>query len=1143
MIERHGIASRVRAVGDQTRGTVPNPVAPRPPSRRRLLAPALLALAAAAAPSPAAAQENEQILGRMEYERIRLYSGGERNLAALRLDALRRKAAMPPGGMPAMALVDTRWRALGPDRVMTGGTATAGRVSAIAIHPTDMNIVYAGGAQGGVWRSDDAGANWRPLTDRECSLAMGSIAIDPVDPDIIYAGTGEQHFSGDSYYGCGVLRTLDAGETWEQQGADVFVSRRDQGSGGARIARVVIDRATAGSAGSTTVLAASTYGLYRSVDSGANWDLALEGIATDLVVDPTDPSVLYAAVYGQGVYKSTDTGASWTHSSTGMAAGIEVARRINLAIAPSAPQTLYASLQTNESAGSGLLMYRTVDGAASWRHLPAEDASCWYQCWYDMTIAVHPENPQTVYFGSLRLYRSIDGGQSFANHHNGIYVDEHLLVFDTLRGANALYLANDGGVYRTINGGDSWTSLATNLAVAQYYRGIGLHPSIAGVTLGGTQDQGTQRSSSGTTVWEKVMGGDGGYTAFDAENPATWYAETQWIANAGYIGPRKNGVLAVAGIDRSERGLFIPPLVMDPIDSKRLYFGTRSLYRTDDSAESWVRIYRTEGDREVVTSIGLAPSDPNTVYAGILWGQVVVTRDGGATWQEPGSGLPDRFIGDVAVHPDDPDQAYAVAGGFRTGHVFHTADGGLSWEDRTGNLPDHPVNAILYDPADLGGVFIGTDLGVFHSAAGGGTWERLDEDLPTVAVYDLAAQPGTGRLVAATHGRGMFEIPIDVPLSVRVRPGTVADTVLGTDSVDAGDVIVAPSGKDDHATSWQAATDAEWLFLRGAVGRGRGRFQYGYASELLADGDNEAVITVTGAGTDPVEIPVAVHFFLPSHLELGPAGPPVKVLVGSTEPVADSVAVLFTGPRPDTKWWATHAGGSWLELGTASGAGPGAVTWTVSPRGLEVGLYVDTIFVEAEMATGSPAMFVDTFAVQPPLGIEGTRVSAGYGVEGWSLAPSDSLHSGLFGFGAEDAAWSAEVAGGGWLVIERAEGGYGEAVVWRREAAGLGPGVYEDTITVRVRDHAGLAGVIVDRFEIVAPIAVDAAAHHLLGEDRLAPGQVLLLDWFGNRDGAFNAGDVLKWLDHCAAGGSGSGCASGSGSDSGRAAARQGGAS
>ena len=259
---------------------------------------------------------------------------------------------------------------------------------------------------------------------------MGSIAIDPVNPDIIYAGTGEQHFSGDSYYGCGVLRTLDAGETWEQLGAQAYV---DGGrGGGARIARVVIDRATAGSATSTTVLAASTFGLFRSTDSGRSWNLVLEGTATDLVVHPTEPAIMYAAVYGNGVYKSFDTGRILdAHLVRDEPRHRPAHQPRDRAISP---RHLYASFEATVRRGSGLAMYRTTDAAASWQPLQAEGARCFYQCWYDMTIAVHPTDPLKVYFGSLLLQLSLDGGQTFFEYHNGIYVDEHLLVFDTLRG-------------------------------------------------------------------------------------------------------------------------------------------------------------------------------------------------------------------------------------------------------------------------------------------------------------------------------------------------------------------------------------------------------------------------------------------------------------------------------------------------------------------------------------------------------------------------------------------------------------------------------------------------------------------------------------------------------------------------------------
>ncbi|MDE2974038.1 MAG: hypothetical protein OXU64_04820 [Gemmatimonadota bacterium] len=945
---------RIRFSGSGTR-----PAAP--PRRWAFPTLAVLALAAVSA-SAGAAQENDEILARMEYDRMRLYSGGARNLAALLQRAYALKMAMPPNGAGAALRTTTRWRALGPDRVRSGSSWTAGRVSAVAIHPEDSDVIYAGGAQGGVWKSTDAGANWTPLTDEECSLAMGHIAIDLEDPDIIYAGTGEQHFSGDSYYGCGVLRTLDGGETWEQLGADVFVSRNR--GGGARIARVVIDRATAGSKDETVVLAASTYGLYRSTDSGEDWNLVLSGTATDVLAHPTADSVFYAAIHSTGVYKSTDTGESWEEASEGMS--FDNARRINLAIAPSDPDVLYASFQTGDSEGSGLRMYRTEYGAEEWEKLDAEGASCRFQCWYDMTIAVDPDDPDTVHFGAVAMYRSTDGGETFALHHNGIYVDQHYLVFDTASDPDALYLANDGGVYHTTNGGDSWTSHATNLAVAQYYRGIALHPSDPGVTLGGTQDQGTQRSSAGTRVWRKILGGDGGYTAFDAEDPATWYGEAQWR-----WGPVRNGVRINTGIDLSEPGLFIPPLVMDPIDSRRLYFGVQSLYRTDNRGDRWNRIYRAP-DGRVVSAIGLTPSDANTIYAALTRGQVVVTRDGGSTWDGPGTGLPDRFIGDVAVHPDRPEEAYAVAGGFLTGHVFHTTDGGRSWRDRTGNLPDHPVNAIIYDPADLVGVFIGTDLGVFHSAGGGGDWSRLDDNLPTVAVFDIATQPGTSRLVAATHGRGMFEIPVDVPLTLRTRPASLADTVSKDDSaVITGEVIVAPSGKNDHAASWEATSDASWLTLADAAGEGRGRFRFELSAEELKAGDHTTSIEVALSGiADPLEIPVFFSVYDPLTL------PPLRHTLGYgvsawSATAVDSLPAGLAGTGADTAvWTATAAGSNWITIERASGGADEHVAWSRSSESLAPGDYEDTITIVVEGNPDVTGLIVDRFEVAGPMSVE-----------------------------------------------------------------------------------------------------------------------------------------------------------------------------
>ncbi len=1098
----------------------------------RLLVPAL---AAAWHPAIVAAQDTEEIQARMEFDRVRLYSGGPVNIAERRqLARLRVEAMVGASPYPASAL-SRRWRPLGPDRTDAFGHWMSARVSTVAIHPRDPDIVYIGAAQGGVWRTTNAGASWEPLTDGECSLAMGAIAIDPVVPDIVYAGTGEQHFSGVSYYGCGVLRSLDGGDSWERLGADAF----SHYWGGAMISRILVDPATAGSRTSTVVLAASTNGLLRSTDSGRSWTEVLSGTATDLVARPGDPARLHAAVHRKGVFQSGDGGASWSEVSPDF--GDASIGRINLAVAPSSPDVLYAAVY-NDAEGAtaeGLLLYRSDDGAESWRRLDATGASCHWQCWYDLTLAVHPNDPDRVNLGTIYMYLSEDGGQTFRTQHPpDIHVDQHFLVYDTLSGSDVLYLANDGGVFRSTDAGISFTSLSTNLAITQFYAGIDLHPADPEVALGGTQDQGTQRSSSGTATWARVLGGDGGHTAFDDEDPEIWYAETQWIAGADYIGPRKNGSLAVTGIERNERGLFIPPLVMDPVDSRRLYFGTRRLYRTDDAAETWTPVFETS--RGVITAVAPALSDPLTVYVAVGgWvyaggggggygtdGLIAVTRDGGSTWSRSSQGLPERYVADLSVHPTDPDRAYAVLGGFLSGHVFATTDGGRTWQDRSGNLPDMPVNAVLHDPADPAGVYVGTDLGVFHSATGGGAWTPLRDGFPSVAVFDLAAQPGTGRLVAATHGRGMFEIPIEIPLLAQVRPWTVTDTVFaGVDTVAVGDVIVAPRGRGDYAAAWDAETSGEpWLTLSDADGVGRGRFEYRIAGVNLVPGDHPATITVATAGTDPVVIPVNVHARQASTIAASRTGHRTAVPVGHAQPIADSLRVTFSGPLADaTAWNAVRRGAGWADLIVASGVGDGVVTWSGDASALGVGVHIDTLRVHA-VAAGSPVIFVDTLAVEPALAVTALQTADGLGVAGLDAAPGGLFSAGLTGFGADSAMWTA-TTDAPWQRLERASGGRADSIAWSRSAVGLQPGVYEATVVVGVEGRPELRGLIVDRFHVADPVAVEAAAHHLLGVERLAAGQTDFLDWFGNRDGEFNAGDVLRWLDHCSANETAGGCA------------------
>ena len=661
------------------------------------------------------------------------------------------------------------WRAIGPTTINNG--AAAGRVSALAIDQSTPGLIYAGGAQGGVWRSTTGGLSWTPLGDAQCSLAVGSIAIDPVNPSIVYVGTGEQHNSADSYYGCGVLRSTNGGDTWTQFGAELFVTA----TGGARIGHIVVDRETAGSATSTTLLASSSFGLFRSTNSGVTWTRTNIGTITaanvsGLVADPVDSRVYYLAVgnYGttaglNGIYKSTDRGVTWTQLA--VAFGTTVGR-IELAVARSAPNVIYASVEdrtTGASSSTQLLgIWRTSDAGATWTRATATGASCASQCWYDMHVAVDPTNAARVYFGGLSLYRSEDSAQTFTNVGNAIHVDHHALVFDPFD-ANHIYAGSDGGVYVSANRGGTWMGLNGNLAITQFYHGISQHPTDTNAIVGGTQDNGTLQFN-GNPSWSSILGGDGGFTAINPLDPTIVFGEAQWQsgASAAGNGPRRriglgNFQSKNAGISVTDRAQFIPPYVMDRSNPTTLYFGTFRIFRTTDNAESWAAMSPdlSRTGTGTVTAIGYSATDQKTLYVGMNDGNVSVTRDSGTTWNTITTGLPQRVVTEIIVDEADPNIAYLTMSGFGTPHVWRTANGGATWANISGDLPNIPVNALALLPRSKD-LFIGTDLGMFRSVNGGQNWLPFQSGFPNVAVFGLTFNDRTRQLVAATHGRGMF---------------------------------------------------------------------------------------------------------------------------------------------------------------------------------------------------------------------------------------------------------------------------------------------------------------------------------------------------------------------------------------------------
>ncbi|HEX8115726.1 MAG TPA: Calx-beta domain-containing protein, partial [Pyrinomonadaceae bacterium] len=497
-----------------------------------------------------------------------------------------------------------------------------------------------------------------------------------------------------------------------------------------------------------------------------------------------------------GLYRSTDGGGTWTNvpvPTDGLHAGFWDFR---VAVTPADPQRLYAYYGTLFFGETRFMV--SSDGGATWqpRGLSQVDSG---QFGYNTYLHADPTNADTIYLGAHDLYKSTDGGSSWSNMTNNFaqsganwtyqpslsstHPDQQAFAFEPGR-ASVVYLANDGGLWKSSDGGATLQSLNASLSLIQF-NSLALHPTDAGFTIGGTQDNGSQRrmkDSAGapTNSWAYFSGSDGGACLFNPVNPVilfgTYYAA--WVnrfrvSGSNIIFDKEVGTFSTWGESTSNtRIAFYPPLRGNGVDP-RLYFGTWRLFVSDNLGDTWRApagtTDLTKGNKDFLTAIGVSPSDVNVVYTGSGQGRAMVSSDGGASWTDVTAGLPNRFIESVVVKPNDPSAAYLSVSGFGSGHVFKTNDRGATWSDVSGNLPNVPVSALLLDPSNPQVVYAGTDVGVFRSASGGGAWEAFNEGLPPVPVTAFAAQPGGGRIQVATYGRGAYELT-----TVQVGPSSVA---------------------------------------------------------------------------------------------------------------------------------------------------------------------------------------------------------------------------------------------------------------------------------------------------------------------------------------------------------------------------------
>jgi hypothetical protein len=706
-------------------------------------------------------------------------------------EANRENGAVTPASPSTIIPSQSQWTAIGPQPTNPNPSAGnnsahyAGRVTALAVDPSTPTTVYLGAAQGGLWKSVDSGTSWTALTDSQLSLATGSIAIDPTNSQIIYLGTGEENYGGDSYYGAGILKSTNGGSTWTRLGQATFTNPISGcagdfiGCGGARIGAIAIQP---GAGNNGHLLAAvntafsNTAGLFWSADAGTTWT-AVSGATTsaaDSVIFLNSTTAL-VGMHKQGVFKCTGfattpscVAANGTGGNVITTTGIE-----RLALGTDATGSVSYAAVSLLSNGSLSGLYKSTDAGANWTKLTLPADFCTDQCWYDLLVAVNPANASNVFVGGSGfpnnnfLYRSIDGGASWTLATTSIHADQHSAAFTPTGGK--MYIGNDGGVYSTTDTTTgisvNWTELNSSLNITQFYGYFGLHPTDSQVTYAGTQDNGTQKFS-GNLAWDEVTCGDGASAVLDVNTPSTVFANCQNLdIRRSTTGNPGTFVTAGTGIADASRVGFIPPMVGDTGNPMKVYFGSYRLWQatSNGSSPTWTAITGdlTSGGFETITNIAITP-DNSTAFVVTTDGRFskvanLATTPSATTFTTPAPANT-QVSGVAAV---DSNTAYITVPGFTAGsHVFKTINGGSSWSNITNNLPNTPANDIVVDPDIASTLYLATDVGVFISTNDGASWLTLKAGLPNVAVFGLKLHRPSRTLRAATHGRGMWDLSV-----------------------------------------------------------------------------------------------------------------------------------------------------------------------------------------------------------------------------------------------------------------------------------------------------------------------------------------------------------------------------------------------
>ncbi|MBA3713398.1 MAG: hypothetical protein H0W76_13270 [Pyrinomonadaceae bacterium] len=701
-------------------------------------------------------------------------------------------------GADMKAFERLEWRSIGPANM-------GGRTADVEGVPGNPNIVYAATASGGLWRTDNGGVKWRPIFERENTISIGDIALEPSNPDVIWVGTGESNVRNSVSFGDGVYKSTDGGKSWQHLGL------KDT----ERISRICInprnpDTVYVGALGHAFG-PNEERGVFMTTDGGKTWTKTLyvdaqHGVS-DLDIDPSNPNILYAAMWSferkpwthrsgsekGGVFKSIDGGRTWNKLTNGLP---KLAGRIGVKIAPSNPNIVYTITESKDGT-----LYRSDDRGETFKQV-SKQANIVSRGFYYTDLRVDPTNENRVYAVASTLFVSIDGGRTFRSITGRTHIDYHALWIDP-QNPRRMWQGQDGGVAVSYDQGETW-EYVNNIPLGQFYQIHADNRQPFYYVMGGLQDNGTWTGPSRTREpagilnddWRMISFGDGFYVLNHADDPELYISEAQGgsIVRTDFrtreqqlVSPDPRGTDGPAS-EGKYRFNWNSPIIPSPHDKNTIYFGGNVVFKSTDFGKMWTPVSSdlTTSDRGKQGEAGGPVAIENTgaeyhttiislaespLRAGVLWagtddGNLQMTTDGGKTWTNltPNVAglLPNSPVSHVEPSRVDAQTAYAsfdrhMLDDFRP-YIFKTTDGGKTWQNVTGDLPAKAhVWIVREDPKNTNLLYAGTELGLFVSYTSGNNWARLNmKNLPHVAVHDIIVHPRENDLILGTHGRSIW---------------------------------------------------------------------------------------------------------------------------------------------------------------------------------------------------------------------------------------------------------------------------------------------------------------------------------------------------------------------------------------------------